>query len=275
MQRRRDLRPAAHKDERGAEDIHSGHQRNDERAHARNAVRPAEQHHAGEQDRQTARDDSRPGHGVPAGRHGDAALQRVEKALDRRRDAVDLRHCAHAEQADRRPDDRERHGEPAPAQPLLDVAEWPAEPFPALPPAVAHRKIALGILRSHAEQRRDHHPQQRARPARGQRRGHADDIARADRGGKGRAQRGIGRDAVRALPAAEDRAQCLPEPPQRQAAQAEHVPDARPQKQCHHRPAPHGLAHARQKRILHNFSPDSEQSVNFGRAVCLFLGRPV
>lgn len=72
-----------------------------------------------------------PGHGVPAGRHGDAALQRVEKALDRRRDAVDLRHCAHAEQADRRPDGCERHGEPAPAQPLLDVAEWPAEPFPA------------------------------------------------------------------------------------------------------------------------------------------------
>ena len=73
----------------------------------------------------------------------------------------------------------------------------------------------------------------------------------------------------------EERAQCLPEPPQRQAAQAEHVPDARPQKQCHHRPAPHSLAHARQKRILHNFSPDSEQSVNFGRAVCLFPGRPV
>ena len=55
--------------------------------------------------------------------------------------------------------------------------------------AVLDRKESLGVLRRHAEERREPHPEDGTGTARDIRRRHADDVARADGRGKSRAER--------------------------------------------------------------------------------------
>ena len=87
---------------------------------------------------------------------------------------------------------REQHGErlPFPAEPALDVVEGTAQHASVRGDfAVLHRQQTLGVLGRHAEQGGDLHPEERAGTAGGDGGRHADDVAGADGGGEGGAER--------------------------------------------------------------------------------------
>ena len=165
-----------------------------------------------------------------------------KECIRRAGDAVDLRGRADAENADRRAGDGKRHGKPAEAvaQPLINITERPAEPSVRFLSSVFDREKALCVLRRHAEDRRDQHPQERARSSRRQSGRDADDVSRADRRRKGGAQRGVGTDPVR-LFLRPDQPQRLPQPAELHAFQPHGEEQADAEEQEHHRPAPYPL----------------------------------
>ena len=135
-----------------------------------------------------------------ARRHVRRVELRVEEALHGRRYAVDLRDGADAHDACEHPKDGERHGErlPPAAKALLDVVERAAQHSSVWRHlAVLHREESFGILRRHAEERRDFHPEKRTGAACAYCRRDADDVAGANRRGERGAKRGKGAHLAR------------------------------------------------------------------------------
>ena len=105
---------------------------------------------------------------------------------------MDLRDRADAHDARKGAEDREGDGErlPLPPEALLDVVERAAEDTAVgRDLAVLHREKPFGILRRHAEEGRDLHPEERPGAARADGRRDAHDVARADRRGERGAER--------------------------------------------------------------------------------------
>ena len=108
------------------------------------------------------------------------------------RNGVGLHHVSDAERG-RRGKQRERSGQPAAgsmADPVLQEVHRPAALFASgIGRAKANREQRLGVLRRHADQARHPHPEERTGPTRGDRCGHANDVAGADCGGQRRHER--------------------------------------------------------------------------------------
>ena len=76
------------------------------------------------------------------------------------------------------------------ADPVLQEVHRPAALFASgIGRAEANREQRLGVLRRHANQARHPHPEERTGPTRGDRCGHANDVAGADCGGQRRHER--------------------------------------------------------------------------------------
>ena len=142
-----------------------------------------------------SRDDDRQDDGRVDGVQPDGQLRDID-------DGVHLGEGADAEVGDEHAGDGEEdcQGAPFPAHAVFNVEHGAADDFPFLiVAAVADRQQAFGIFRGHAEEGSHPHPEQGAGAAGLDRRGDADDVARADGGGQGRAQGAEGRRVALAV----------------------------------------------------------------------------
>ena len=123
----------------------------------------------------------------------DAELRRGQ-----RRDRVGLHHVADAERGEHG-EEREEHAEPLHAEAALERVHRPAQHGAVLGrDAVLHGQQRLAVLRGHAEDAGQPHPQHRAGAAQADRGRDADDVAGADGGGKRGRQRGERADVAAA-----------------------------------------------------------------------------
>ncbi len=241
-------------DEPGCGDIQPRHQRDEERRRFGDPLRAAQDHQRG----------AYPDHQPAAGpHHREAAAKqphpagagRAEEDFGGVRDPADLRHRADAEHPGQRGTGRKGPAEPRPAQPFLHIIEGAAaHRAVGHPHAEAHSKEALGVFDRHPEEGGQPHPEQRAGPARqhADRRRHADNVPRADRGGKGGTQRLEGRDlALSAVVPCGKQPQRAREPPQLKPPQLPGQQHARRREQHKQRPTPQKVAH--QHQSIHPF----------------------
>ena len=198
-ERLRDRRHVRAEDDEANEHIEYHHKGHDCLGNLGDALYAAEQHQPDDDREHHARNDD--GDVVFPAEQGERG-RRGKDIPDRIGDAVHLRKGADAEQphahAEHGKDDGEKF--PAPAQPVFNIIKGSAEGVPVgIHFAVFDGEQALRVFGRHAEKGGEPHPKQRARPARDDRRRHADDVARADGGGKRRAQRAEARHFARAL----------------------------------------------------------------------------
>ena len=201
-----ELGDVAKEDESADEDVENRHERNDDGRDIGDALQAADEDEAGADRHDEAGDDRRPRVGGAEDRHAGGGVCRVELRVEeterRRRDAVDLGYRADAHDAAEGAEDGEEDGEPLPVLPeaLLDVVERAAEDLAILVDfAELDREKAFGVFCGHAEEGGDLHPEERAGTAGADGRRNADDIASANRGGKGSAKGAEGGDFASAV----------------------------------------------------------------------------
>ena len=172
-------------DDQGTNDEEHRHEGHDALVRRGDAPEAAQDHQRQEHDHHQRGDDIHHG--------GVGADQRVDALGNRGH----LPHVADAEgghdgeqgkqpRQDRTDDLAVLHGPDA----VLEVVHRAAAPFALLIPAAEEdAQHVFGVIGHHAHDRGDPHPEDRARAAHGDGIGHAGDVARADRGGQGGAQR--------------------------------------------------------------------------------------
>ena len=162
----------AEQDDQAAGHVDDRHHRHHDGGNPADIFDAAEDNHAGEQ------------------RQGDTGGQRVdiERFLQVSGNGVGLDGIADAESGDRA-EQGEQHPQPFLPQSPLQIIHRTARHLAVLVNhPVFDGQHPFGVLGSHAECRRDPHPEQRARPADRDRGGNADDVSRTDGCGQGHHQ---------------------------------------------------------------------------------------
>ena len=129
---------------------------------------------------------------MPGQLKGDGGILRVKGVLYRAANAVHLRKRADAEQSDHGAENRKQHGEPFPVFPhaLFNHVERAAQKVPVFFYfAVFNGKHTFRVFGGRTQNGGNPHPEQRARAAGQNCRGHAHDVAGPDGGRKRRTQR--------------------------------------------------------------------------------------
>ena len=208
-------------------DIRQGHERHDTRGDLGDALQAAERD-GGDEDGQ---DDVR------------REFREAEGNLHAVDDGVDLREGADAEVSDTDAGEREERRERLPllAHAVADVEHRAAGNLALLVDgAEFDGQEAFRILRGHAEEGSDPHPEDGAGAADLDGRGDADDVARADRGGEGDAEGFEARDVTASVVLClEDQLERLRQAEDLQELQADGQVDTRADEQCDERRAPH------------------------------------
>ena len=253
-ERLRDRRYIGKENDEADQHVHDDHERHHRFRNFGNAPDPAQQNERHRHRQKNARNDD--GKVVlPSEQREDGRLRK--DAVHGGSDGIDLRKSADPEQSDAHSEDRkdDRKEFPAPAQSVFNIIKGAAQRVSVrMDDAVLDGEEPFRVFGRHAEKGGQPHPEQRTRPARGDRRGDADNVSRADRRRKRRAERPEAGNLPFPLFLFEHISECSSELAHGKKEQAHGEIDPRAEDEDDERDPPHKIVHRFYDRIKTHLS---------------------